>query len=125
MANIADTGPGTGTCLDEQYYQVAAPRSWGERLAVVARDRIYADILRHCRPAPDETILDVGVSDVVTDAAICWNGNIRTRSASRPRVWAKARRSRLPIRRSRAAGSKPTGRCRSPTRPSISQRPTR
>ena len=65
MAHIADTGSG----MDEQYYQVASPRSWGERLAVVARDRIYVDILRHCRPAPDETILDVGVSDVVTDAA--------------------------------------------------------
>jgi hypothetical protein len=65
MAHIADTGSG----MDEQYYQVASPRSWGERLAVVARDRIYADILRHCRPAPNETILDVGVSDVVTDAA--------------------------------------------------------
>jgi SAM-dependent methyltransferase len=64
-ALMADSGTG----MDEQYYQVAAPRSWGERLAVVARDRIYADILRHCRPAPDETILDVGVSDVVTDAA--------------------------------------------------------
>src|SRR3954468_8746754 len=64
-ANIVDTGPG----MDEQYYQVAAPRSWGERLAVVARDRIYADILRRCCPTPDETILDVGVSDVVTDAA--------------------------------------------------------
>jgi SAM-dependent methyltransferase len=63
MAHVADTG------MDEQYYQVAAPRSLGERLAVVARDRIYADILRHCRPAPHETILDVGVSDVVTDAA--------------------------------------------------------
>ena len=46
-----------------------APRSWGERLAIVARDRIYDDIIRHCRPAPDDTILDVGVSDVVTDAA--------------------------------------------------------
>ena len=63
MPQIADAG------IDEQYYQVAAPRTPGERLAVVARDRIYADILRHCRPAPDETILDVGVSDVVTDAA--------------------------------------------------------
>jgi SAM-dependent methyltransferase len=65
LALMAESGTGT----DEQYYQVAAPRSWGERLAVVARDRIYVDILRHCRPAPDETILDVGVSDVVTDAA--------------------------------------------------------
>ena len=59
----------SGSPIDEQYYEVAAPRSWGERLAVVARDRIYADILRHCRPALDVTILDVGVSDVVTDAA--------------------------------------------------------
>src|SRR4051812_27349944 len=54
---------------DNRYYQVAAPRSWGERLAIVARDRIYDDMIRYGRPAPDETILDVGVSDVVTDAA--------------------------------------------------------
>jgi SAM-dependent methyltransferase len=54
---------------DNRYYQVAAPRSWGERLAIVARDRIYDDMIRYSRPAPDETILDVGVSDVVTDAA--------------------------------------------------------
>jgi SAM-dependent methyltransferase len=54
---------------DGRYYQVAAPRSWGERLAIVARDRIYQDIIRYCHPARDETILDVGVSDVVNDAA--------------------------------------------------------
>ena len=54
---------------DEQYYEVAAPRSLGERLAVVARDRIYDDLMRCCRPGPDDTILDVGVSDVVNDAA--------------------------------------------------------
>ena len=100
MANIVDTGPGT----DEQYYQVAAPRSWGERLAVVARDRIYADILPHCRPAPDETIFDVGVSDVVTDAANMLERKYPTRSASRPRVWVRAPRSRPPIRRSPTAG---------------------
>jgi SAM-dependent methyltransferase len=55
--------------VDEQYYEVAAPRSWGERLVIVARDRIYDDIIRYCRPSRDETILDVGVSDVVNDAA--------------------------------------------------------
>lgn len=54
---------------DEQYYQVAAPRSLGERVAIMARDRIYDDMIRHSRPGPDDTILDVGVSDVVTDAA--------------------------------------------------------
>ena len=54
---------------DRQYYQVATPDSWSERLAIVARDRIYDDIIRYCRPSRDETILDVGVSDVVNDAA--------------------------------------------------------
>jgi hypothetical protein len=60
--------PAAGTD-DEQYYEVASPRSLGERLAIVARDRIYDDLLRHCRPGPDDTILDVGVSDVVNEAA--------------------------------------------------------
>ena len=55
--------------VDEQYYQVAAPRSWGERFVIVARDRIYADLIRQCDPGRDERILDVGVSDVVNDAA--------------------------------------------------------
>ena len=35
----------------------------------VARDRIYADFLRLCAPNASDTILDVGVSDVVGDAA--------------------------------------------------------
>jgi hypothetical protein len=55
--------------IDEQYYQVAAPRSWGERLVIVARDRIYEDMIRYCQPGRNDTILDVGVSDVVNDAA--------------------------------------------------------
>jgi SAM-dependent methyltransferase len=41
----------------------------GERLAIVARNRIYDDLIRHCRPDRSDSILDVGVSDVVTDAA--------------------------------------------------------
>jgi SAM-dependent methyltransferase len=65
MANVANS---TGTA-DAQYYQVAAPRSLGERLAIVARDRIYDDLIRYCRPGGDDTILDVGVSDIVNDAA--------------------------------------------------------
>jgi SAM-dependent methyltransferase len=55
--------------VHEQYYEVAAPRSWGERLVIVARDRIYDDMIRHCQPGRNDTILDVGVSDVVNDAA--------------------------------------------------------
>lgn len=54
---------------DSKYYQAAGPRSLGERLTVAARDRIYDDFIRCCRPTPDDTILDVGVSDVVNDAA--------------------------------------------------------
>ena len=43
--------------------------SLGERITVLARDRIYADFVSVCRPRRYHTILDVGVSDVVNDAA--------------------------------------------------------
>jgi len=55
--------------VDGKYYQAVPPRSLGERLPVAARDRIYDAFIRYCAPRPDETILDVGVSDVVNDAA--------------------------------------------------------
>lgn len=55
--------------VDRKYYQVVAPRSPSERLMIAARDRIYDDFMRCCRPAPTDTILDVGVSDVVNDGA--------------------------------------------------------
>jgi Methyltransferase domain len=55
--------------LDEKYYQVLAPQSLGERVAIAARNRIYSDFIRTCRPDPKDSILDVGVSDVVSDAA--------------------------------------------------------
>jgi SAM-dependent methyltransferase len=55
--------------VDEKYYRVAQPHSWGERLVIMARDRIYDDMIRYCRLSQNDTILDVGVSDVVTDAA--------------------------------------------------------
>jgi hypothetical protein len=55
--------------VDDKYYQVVPPRSLGERLTIAARDRIYRDFIRYCAPRPDDTILDVGVSDVVNDAA--------------------------------------------------------
>jgi hypothetical protein len=55
--------------VDEKYYQAVPPRSLGERLMIAARDRIYDDFIRYCAPRPDDTILDVGVSDVVNDAA--------------------------------------------------------
>ena len=55
--------------VDGKYYEVATPNSLAERLVIRARDRIYSDFLRLCQPRPEETILDVGVSDVVGDAA--------------------------------------------------------
>jgi SAM-dependent methyltransferase len=55
--------------LDAKYYQVAGSGSLGERMMGRARERIYNDFIRICRPRPEETILDVGVSDVTADAA--------------------------------------------------------
>ena len=55
--------------VDGKYYEMVPPRSLAERIAIKARDRIYDDFLRICRPQPNETILDVGVSDVIGDAA--------------------------------------------------------
>ena len=54
---------------DEKYYQAMPSRSLSERLVIAARDRIYEDFIRCCRPTPRDTILDIGVSDVVNDAA--------------------------------------------------------
>jgi hypothetical protein len=55
--------------LDEKYYRALPSHSLGERVAIVARNRIYSDFIRVCRPDPDDSILDIGVSDVVGDAA--------------------------------------------------------
>jgi hypothetical protein len=59
----------TAGLVDEKYYQAAAPRSLGERITLLARDRIYDDFIAICQPRRHDTILDVGVSDVVNDAA--------------------------------------------------------
>ena len=58
-----------GVTHDQKYYQVASPNSLAERLVISARDRIYADFIAHMRPSQHDRILDVGVSDVVGDAA--------------------------------------------------------
>jgi SAM-dependent methyltransferase len=55
--------------VDGRYYQVAPSQSFAERLVIRARDRIYQDFLRLCRPSAQDSILDVGVSDVTNDAA--------------------------------------------------------
>ena len=65
----ADPGPATAAAVDGRFYQVARPGSIGEWVAIKARDQIYSDFLRLCAPSEHDTILDVGVSDVITDAA--------------------------------------------------------
>src|SRR4029077_254891 len=47
----------------------ATPGSLSEKLVAGARERIYAGFLRLCAPSGADTILDVGVSDVVWGAA--------------------------------------------------------
>jgi SAM-dependent methyltransferase len=54
---------------DAKYYEVAKPASVAERILIQARDRIYRDFLARMRPSAESTIVDVGVSDVVSDAA--------------------------------------------------------
>jgi hypothetical protein len=65
--------------VDEKYYQMAAPHSLAERLVISARARIFRDFMAHMRPSPSERILDVGVSDVINDAA-----NVLERSYPHP-----------------------------------------
>jgi hypothetical protein len=55
--------------VDEHYYEVVEAKSIAERLLVLARAKIYQDFMACCRPGPETTILDIGVSDVVNDGA--------------------------------------------------------
>ncbi|MGA2612693.1 MAG: methyltransferase domain-containing protein [Spirochaetia bacterium] len=55
--------------IDSEYYEAVAPGSFAERVAVIARDRIYNDFIRWCAPTEEDTILDVGVSDIITKAS--------------------------------------------------------
>jgi SAM-dependent methyltransferase len=57
------------SAVDEQYYEVAKPATLAERLMIAARDRIYDDFMAHMKPSETCRILDVGVSDVVSDGA--------------------------------------------------------
>jgi Methyltransferase domain len=55
--------------IDEKYYQVVPNGSLAKRVLNRARDRIYDDFLTTARPKPTDKILDVGISDVVSDDA--------------------------------------------------------
>ncbi|KIZ47029.1 MULTISPECIES: class I SAM-dependent methyltransferase [Rhodopseudomonas] len=55
--------------VDRQYYQVVRPGGLIEATLVAARDKIFADFMTFMNPSADTTLIDVGVSDVVSEAA--------------------------------------------------------
>jgi len=55
--------------LDRKYYQAVPAQSLSEYVLIAARDCIYEDFIEHCRPRATDRILDVGVSDIVSEAA--------------------------------------------------------
>jgi len=55
--------------LDKKYYEVISPKSVAERFMIAARKNIFEDFMLRMRPSASDSILDVGVSDVVNDAA--------------------------------------------------------
>ena len=55
--------------VDSRFYQVSKPDSLAERMVIASREAMYRDFMRIVQPSPTATILDVGVSDVINDAA--------------------------------------------------------
>jgi hypothetical protein len=89
----------TEATVDDRFYQATRAKSLGERMLIAARDRIYADFLRVAAPRPEDSLLDVGVSDVVNDGANLLSGSTPTPAGSPPRGWARARTSGPPFPR--------------------------
>jgi hypothetical protein len=50
---------------DLKYYEYIKTHSIASRLLIRARQQIYADFIKCCRPESSDTIIDVGVSDVL------------------------------------------------------------
>lgn len=55
--------------VDQRYYEVATPNSLVERIVIRARDQIFRDFMRVAKPNVTDTLLDVGISDVLGPAA--------------------------------------------------------
>jgi len=55
--------------VDERYYREIEPGGLTEQLLVTARARIFRDFVSRMRPTAADRILDVGVSDVISDGA--------------------------------------------------------
>ena len=54
-----------GRRVDEKFYEAVRPSSLAERIFLRARKMLYDDFIRICCPDCCDTILDVGVSDVI------------------------------------------------------------
>ena len=55
--------------VDEKYYEVIKSGGVAESALIKARDQIFKDFIDRMQPTPLSRILDVGVSDVISDAA--------------------------------------------------------
>jgi hypothetical protein len=55
--------------VDEKYYEVIESSGVAEKALIKARDRIFREFLDRMQPTPASKKLDVGVSDVISDAA--------------------------------------------------------
>jgi hypothetical protein len=61
-----DIAPAAKT-VDDIYYEVAKPGSLSERVMIMARDAIYETFMRRHPLRAADSIVDVGVSDVITN----------------------------------------------------------
>jgi len=52
--------------VDNLYYEVAKPKSTAERVMVAARDAMYKTFVKLHGVSPEDSIIDIGVSDVIT-----------------------------------------------------------
>jgi Methyltransferase domain len=67
-ASVAGECKMTGT-VDAEYYEVVPSGGHAERLFVAARNQLFRDFLAHMSPTHEDRIVDIGVSDVVNEAA--------------------------------------------------------
>ncbi len=58
----------TSQPVDQKFYEAAGSGTFSERIALLARERVYADFIAALAPGPQTRIVDIGVSDVITGA---------------------------------------------------------
>ena len=63
------SGRGVSVSLDQRYYEAVTPKGIAEMLLIAARNNIFRDFMIQMNPSPYDSILDVGVSDIINDGA--------------------------------------------------------